>query len=222
MTRLEIAARILAGWAANPNVRGTNEEAAAGALSLADALLAAAGETPGDQYAAGFRAAVDRAAKVAESVPYVGGVKGDVAWREACDAIRALAPAAPMDFPCCGGSDEDPPQHTQDCSVHPTACLQCRVKAGTVTVARNGRYEQNCPECAAAAPKAAAPAAPLAPVKFTEDGYGLAANGEIATSTPNGWEAELSDHLAVYIALRPGEDAGELTARMLASVGRTP
>jgi len=95
MTRLEIAARILAGWAANPNVSGKNEEAAAVALSLADALLTAAGETPGDQYAAGFRAAVDRAAKVAESVPYVGGVKGDVAWREACDAIRALAPAAP-------------------------------------------------------------------------------------------------------------------------------
>lgn len=42
MTRLEIAAGIIAGWAANPNVSGTNEEAAAVSLALADALLAAA------------------------------------------------------------------------------------------------------------------------------------------------------------------------------------
>lgn len=159
MTRLEIAARILAGWAANPNVSGKNEEAAAVALSLADALLTAAGETPGDQYAAGFRAAVDRAAKVAESVPYVGGVKGDVAWREACDAIRALAPAAPMD---------------------------------------------------------AAPAPPVAPVKF--DFAGRA--GEWAR---DGWDAlHRGDELRVTIMLCPGEDAGELAARMIASVGRGP
>lgn len=69
MTRLEIATKVLQCWAANPHMRGTNEEAAA----------------------------VDRAAKVAESVPYIGGVKGDIAWREACDAIRALAPDAPKD-----------------------------------------------------------------------------------------------------------------------------
>ena len=104
MTRLEIAARILAGWAANPNVRGTNEEAAAGALSLADALLAAAEK----------------------------------------------------------------------------------------------------------------PALPVAPVKF--DAAGRA--GEWAR---DGWDAlHRDDELRVTVHLCPGEDAGEVTARMLASVGRGP
>ena len=64
-------------------VRAGNAEAKVAAL---EAEVAKARE-------AGFREAREAAAKVAESVPYVGGVRGDVAWREACDAIRALAPA---------------------------------------------------------------------------------------------------------------------------------
>lgn len=113
MTRLEIAARLLAGWVANPDEDGTHKDAAAGALALADVLLDAAGETP----------------------------------------------AAPTD---------------------------------------------------------AAPAKPLAPVKF--DAAGRA--GEWAR---DGWDTlHRDDELRVTVYLRPGEDAGELAARMLASVGRTP
>lgn len=121
MTRLEIAARILAGWAANPpNVSGKNEEAAAVSLALADALLAAAGETaPADQYAA--------------------------------------------------------------------------------------------------------PAEKPAPVKFDADGRALLASGNAAKQRRDGWEASTDgeEFIAVYLTLRPGEDAGEVTARMLASVGRS-
>lgn len=117
MTRLEIATKVLQGWAANPHMRGTNEEAAAVALALADALLAAAAEKP-----------------------------------------------------------------------------------------------------------TAAPAERPAPVKFDADGDALLASGGVAKQIRDGWDANFDggEYLAVYLTLRPGEDAGEMTARMLASIGRVP
>lgn len=63
------------------------------ALTAAEAKVAKLEAEVAKAREAGFREAREQAAKVAESVPYVGGVKGEVAWREACDAIRALAPA---------------------------------------------------------------------------------------------------------------------------------
>lgn len=61
---------------------------------------------------------------------------------------------------------------------------------------------------------APAAAKPVVPVKFTEHGYAVG----------KGWSASVRDSgnpvLSIAIDLRPGEDAGERTARMLASVGR--
>ena len=61
------------------------------------------------------------------------------------------------------------------------------------------------------------PAAPDVPVKFdaTDCAVDTATNGRQ-------WSAEIEDRLlTVRVLIKPGEDAGEVTARMLASVGRT-
>lgn len=47
------------------------------------------------------------------------------------------------DFDCCGGSDETPPQHTQDCSEHPPRCVMCKENP-SVTVAGS---EARCMAC---------------------------------------------------------------------------
>lgn len=70
-----------------------------------------------------------------------------------------------------------------------------------------------------------APAAPaIVPVRFDAAGDAInPQNGAEASRGADGWEAScVGKSLIVHIALRPGEDAGDLTARIVAAVGRGP
>lgn len=68
-----------------------------------------------------------------------------------------------------------------------------------------------------------AEAAPVAAVKFDSDGCARLAKGPRADRRGiEGWEAEeYPEYLVIRLTLRPGEDAGETLAKMLAPVGRT-
>lgn len=50
-------------------------------------------------------------------------------------------------FDCCGGSDETPPQHTQDCSAHPPRCVICGKCQSVAVVANTDVYEARCVAC---------------------------------------------------------------------------
>jgi len=68
---------------------------------------------------------------------------------------------------------------------------------------------------------AAAPT--VAAVKFDAKGDALRADGQRAHPFRDGWEAETHGAaVCVTLCLRPGEDAGETVAKMLAPVGREP
>jgi hypothetical protein len=59
-------------------------------------------------------------------------------------------------FGCCGGSDETPPEHTQDCSVHPPNCYLCKRVKATQQIAMGDAYASVCAACAEKAAIAAA------------------------------------------------------------------
>jgi hypothetical protein len=51
------------------------------------------------------------------------------------------------EFWCCGGSDETPPEHTQDCSVNPPDCYLCKKVKATHQVVMDDAYASVCEDC---------------------------------------------------------------------------
>ena len=273
MTRLEIATRLLAGWAANPNERGTAEAAAKTALFLADALLAAA-EKPAEGAgcnghgevsalmqdgsrqtdACPFCVGAGRAEKPAEAAPVVCGEKcegadGACPGRRDATHYETLPSVGTTRHPCCGHAEcckLDAPgsrwiryplaKSTRAEKPAPVAALPwvVRRRDGSRVIAHcahgaDARYFRDALYTGhvevsevAAAPTVAA----VVPVLFNGTGRAMLASGERATQTgPEGWSAEVSPDrkwLAIFVGLRPGEDAGETLAKMLAPVGRGP
>ncbi len=50
-------------------------------------------------------------------------------------------------FQCCGGSDETPREHTQDCSKHPPLCFLCKERRAVCVAANGDAYEARCTDC---------------------------------------------------------------------------
>ena len=143
-----------------------------------------------------------------------GALSASIVVREKIDALLAAAAPVPAPAPVAPSLPWVVRRRSDGMVL-----AQCALVSDATTV--QYAYNDGYAEVGEVAP--AAPA--IVPVLFNGTGRAMLADGQRASQQgPEGWSAEVSDDgkwLAVYVGLRPGEDAGELTARMLAAGGRS-